>query len=254
MKKILWIPIVFLLFTLLFTLPFLADADAKELVLDKAGLLSESEEAALTAQLQKIGQRHQMDLVVVITNNYRQYSLQAFADDEFDYGGYGYGPTRSGALLAISIETGEWHISTRGDAIDVITNDIINDGIGPKIRPMMSEGNFYKASTEFAALCDGYASGTLTLEYKFPLLEYVGISLVFGAIVGLIVAGSMAAQLKTVRTKTNARDYLKEGSLNITRSRDFFLYSTVSRISRPQNNGTHTSSSGARHGGGGGRF
>jgi len=55
---------------------------------------------------------------------------------------------------------------------------------------------------------------------------------------------------------------MKSGSLNITESRDTFLYNTVTRTAKPKNtdsgssggSSTHTSSSGETHGGGGGKF
>ncbi|WP_449077534.1 hypothetical protein [Ruminococcus sp.] len=52
---------------------------------------------------------------------------------------------------------------------------------------------------------------------------------------------------------------MKRGSLNVTESRDLFLYKTFTRTAKPKNNSssgssTHTSSSGSTHGGGGGKF
>jgi len=65
----------------------------------------------------------------------------------------------------------------------------------------------------------------------------------------------MKGQLKSVRFKSAASDYTKAGSMNVTESRDLFLYRTVSRREKPRENSggssTHTSSSGRSHGGGG---
>lgn len=54
-------------------------------------------------------------------------------------------------------------------------------------------------------------------------------------------------------------NYMKRGSLNVTESRDLFLYKTFTRTAKPKNNSSsgssmHTSSSGSTHGGGGGKF
>lgn len=72
----------------------------------------------------------------------------------------------------------------------------------------------------------------------------------------------MKAKLKTVRFQAAAGNYMKNmkrGSLNVTESRDLFLYKTFTRTAKPKNNSssgssTHTSSSGSTHGGGGGKF
>jgi len=58
----------------------------------------------------------------------------------------------------------------------------------------------------------------------------------------------MASQLKSVRPQTAARNYMKPNSLNLTVSRDLFLYRTVTRTPRPKSN----SSSGGRGSSGGG--
>ena len=77
----------------------------------------------------------------------------------------------------------------------------------------------------------------------------------------MFIVGRMKAQLKTVRFQAAAGDYMKSGSLNITESRDTFLYNTVTRTEIPKDDdsssgesSTHTSSSGSTHGGGGGSF
>lgn len=72
---------------------------------------------------------------------------------------------------------------------------------------------------------------------------------------------NMKGKLKTVRFQPAANSYMKAGSMNITESRDMFLYNTVTRTAKPKANdsdsegsSTHTSSSGSTHGGGGGSF
>ena len=81
-----------------------------------------------------------------------------------------------------------------------------------------------------------------------------------GFVLSLIIVGRMKAKLKTVRFQPAANSYMKAGSMNITESRDLFLYNTVTRTAKPKDNdsgggsSTHTSSSGSTHGGGGGKF
>ena len=45
----------------------------------------------------------------------------------------------------------------------------------------------------------------------------------------------MKSKLKTVRFQAAASNYMKNGSLNITESRDLFLYNTVTRTAKPKN-------------------
>ena len=77
-----------------------------------------------------------------------------------------------------------------------------------------------------------------------------------GLIVALIATAIMRSKLKSVRHKYQAVDYVRPGSMNVTVAREIFLYHHVSRTPRPKDSdsGTHFSSSGRSHGGGGGKF
>jgi uncharacterized protein len=86
------------------------------------------------------------------------------------------------------------------------------------------------------------------------------IAVVVGLIVGKIYTGKMKAELNTVRSRSEAADYVKQGSLNVTGNSDFFLYRHLDRRAKESDSdksggsSTHTSSSGSSHGGGGGKF
>ncbi len=71
----------------------------------------------------------------------------------------------------------------------------------------------------------------------------------------------MKGQLKTVQSQSKADDYVKSGSMKLTKQNDLFLYKHVERREKPKESDrsaggskTHTSSSGSTHGGGGGKF
>ena len=91
--------------------------------------------------------------------------------------------------------------------------------------------------------------------WVFPSRNII-ISIAIGFVIALIVVSSMKQKLKTVELQRDATTYVKQGSMQVNVERDFFLYSTITRVAKPKNNGssTHTSSSGRSHGGGGGRF
>ena len=63
------------------------------------------------------------------------------------------------------------------------------------------------------------------------------------------------AKMKTAVENNYAANYVKNGSKRLDFSRDIFLYSNITKTERPKNNsGSHQSSSGRTHGGGGGSF
>lgn len=77
---------------------------------------------------------------------------------------------------------------------------------------------------------DDYDDGELNLA------QMIIISLVIGVVIGLIVAFALKAQLKSVRKRYTAHEYVREGSVNIRRLGDFYLYRNVVRTKRQNNN------------------
>lgn len=270
--------------------------EPKDRVVDDADLLTEAEEDELQGQLAVLSDLHQFDLVVVTTYSTDGKTSQEFADDYFDYGGYGYGPSYDGALLLVNMEASEWYVSTCGSGIDII-NDSVLDTMSYEFVPHMSNGDFYAAFTEFAVQCDYYLAGcgmedgvyedeyvdgvindsdvafsdTIVVVNKSPdiigIIVKLVVCLIIGFIAALIPMSRLKKQMKNVAMKAEASDYVKPGSKKITKSRDAFLYSNVSRVPKPKDNdskgggggmsfggGVHIGSSGRSHGGGGGRF
>lgn len=237
-------------------------------VIDMADLLTDSEEAALTLKLDEISTRQNMDVVVATTNDSEGCSVMEYADLLYETCKFGYGDGHDGLLLLISMEDHDWYISTCGYGFTAFTDAGI-EYIGNKIKSDLSDGNYAAAFSSYADLCDDfitqartdkpYDSGNLPRE---PLsLIWIPIALVIGFVIAQIVVGSMKSKLKTVRKQAAANSYMKNGSMNITDSRDLYLYRTVTRVKKADesaNNSsgssTHASSSGTTHGGGGGKF
>lgn len=235
-------------------------------VVDEGNLLSSSEEADLTARLDEISERQKLDVIVVTVNGLEGKTSRDFADDYYDYKGYGYGAGKDGILLLVSMEDRDWYITTTGFGITAFTDAGI-EYISEQFLPELSDGNYAKAFDIYAEQCDVFITQAQTGEPydkgnmpKEPLsAAWIGISFIVGLIIALISVGAMKAQLKTVRSEPAANSYVVDGSMKITENRDFFLYRNVTRRVKPKDDdkdgsSTHTSSSGTTHGGGGGKF
>lgn len=237
-------------------------ASAVRLV-DDANLLTYPEENELLSLLDEISERHNMDIIVVTVNSLEGKSPMAYADDYYDSNGY----STDGILLLIAMDSRDYYISTAGYGIKAFTDAGI-DYISERFVGYLSEGNYVSAFTVYAELCDDFISeakngapydvGNMPKE-NFPIVKNLLISLVIGFVIAFIATGIMRSKLKTVRSKSGASDYVKEGSFRVTNANDIFLYRRVTRIARPKDNSsggssTHRSSSGRSHGGGGGKF
>lgn len=230
-------------------------------LVDDAQLLTSDEQADITAQLDEISVRQGMDVVIVTVASTQGKSPMDFADDYYDYNGY----APDGILLLVSMEDRDWWISTTGYGITAFTDAGI-DYIGEEVVYYLSDEYYDLAFSTFAQLCDQfitqaktgapYDQGNMPKVPFSPLFTLV-IAVVAGLIVAAIATGIMKSKLKSVRFQAKADSYVIPGSMQLTRSNDFFLYSHLSKVEKPQNTGgssTHTSSSGRSHGGGGGKF
>ncbi len=236
-------------------------------VVDEGDVLSDKEEKNLTKLLDEISREQTFDIVVVTTDSTGGKTPMQYADDYFDYGGYGFGENYDGVLLLVSMEYSDWWISTTGYGITAFTDAGI-DFIGQKIVPYMSDGKFYKAFEKYAEYCDEFltlAKEGRPFDYKdarkrsFNIGKNLLIALGIGFVLALIAVMMLRGQLKSVRFKMASGDYVVDGSMKITHSTDRFLTSHISRKAKPKQSSsggssTHSSSSGRSHGGGGGKF
>ncbi len=248
-------------------------ADGVPRLVDEADLLSDSDEAILLDQLDEISERQQVDIVVVTLNSLEGMSPMEYADDFYDYNGYGFGDERDGVLFLISMEERDWYISTTGYGITAVT-DAGREYMSEQFIDYLREGEYKETFTAFAGLCDDFITQAREGEpYDVDHLpkepfEVVGsliIALGGGFLISLIATGIMRGKLKSVRSQSAANNYVKSNSMNLTKRNDLFLYRQVSRRKKPKESSsssssssggsrTHKSSSGTTHGGGGGKF
>ena len=246
--------------------------DTRERVVDMAELLSDSDKTALLSKLDEISERQKLDIVVLTVNTLDGKTPRDYADDFYDYNGYGFGENKDGILLLVSMEDRDWWISTTGYGITALTDAGI-EYISKKFLSDLSDGDYAQAFTTYAELCDQFITQAKTGEpydignmpkEPFNVAWNILVAFVIGLVVAFVVTNIMKKQLKTVQLKSEANNYVKSNSMIVTENRDLFLYNQVSRRARPKetDNGsgssggssTHTSSSGSSHGGGGGKF
>lgn len=267
MKKRFMALLLIAIFCLSFGMAVCAEEGKTSRLVDFADILTQSEENRLLAILDEISERQQLDVVVVTTNTLDGKSPMAYADDFYDENGYGFGVSKDGVLLLVSMEDRDWWISTAGNGITVFTDAGITY-LSEQFLPVLSEGDYEEAFTRFASLCDdfitqartgeAYDSGTLP-KAPFSIGYSLGRALLIGLFIAVIITLAMRYSMKSVRFQPTASAYVKSGSMHVTEARDLFLYSHVDRRVREKSSSsggsrTHTSSSGRTHGGGGGKF
>ena len=248
-------------------------------MVDQADLLKEAEETELRKKLDEISERLQFDVVIVTTEHIGSRSPMEFADDYFDYNGFGYGDTYDGVCMMISMAQRDWWISTCGYGETALSDDYFMEYIRySKVISKLKNGYYSTSFNAFADIVDDFVTEAKTDEpfsrshryhaWKFRVAG-VCISLAVGLLVGYLVMKSKRdAHVSVIRLKGEAAAYLT-GSVQLGKSTDTFLRSNVNKTRRVKEDsrssgssssssysspGSHTSSSGRSHGGGGGKF
>jgi uncharacterized protein len=254
------------------------------LMVDDAGLLTDEEVSDLSIRLNQLSEDVQCDVAIVTVDSLEGKTSTAFADDFYDYNGYGYGAGDDGILLVLSMEERDWAITTYGYAIKVFT-DSRQDTIMDEVLSYFGDDNYYEGFDEFVGQCDSYLTdarnGNLDIsggttdtgnsesrEYGkkgmtgIEIFGYIIRGLGFGLIVGLVFVFSEKKKLKSVVYASQANGYVDRNSLKITNGYERFSYKNVSRSARQTESSssggggssTHSSSSGRSHGGSHGKF
>ena len=247
------------------------EVSSGERLKDEAGLLSDDEADSLLAQLDEISERQNCDVIVVTVASLDGKTAESYADDYFDFNGYGLGQDRDGILLLLSMEDRDWAISTHGFAITAFT-DAGQSYMTDHFLSYISDGEYAQGFQKYAELCDQFLTqakegepyDTDNLPKGSVAFVWLPIDIVIGCIIAFFRAQGKKKRLKTVRKKVSARDYIVQGSLKARTNREILLNSVVSSsdISSSDNgssdsgggSSTHTSSSGETHGGSSGKF
>ncbi len=267
-------------------LPVLA---TEQKIVDHAGLLTEIEIEELESRAREISTEYGMDIVIVTVHSLDGKSSESYADDYYDYNGYGLGSDNSGILLLLSMEYRDWAISTCGEAIYAFTDYGVQN-IFSDISEYLSHDQYYLAFSAYLnalmPYLDAYTAGSPidgdsnnyfgpgtyvpgtqenVVHYESSrditwYLQKIGIAFIVGAVVGCIVLLIMRSQMNTAKSQHNATSYMISDSYRIEFQQDIFLYSQIRKVRKTENSSSsggssvHRSSSGRSHGGGHGKF
>lgn len=256
-------------------------------VVDNANLLTVEEESNLEKSIAKISKEYEFDIVILTLPNLyysdgygggTYKSPEAYADDYFDYKGYGYGKKgqrtdRDGIIFLVSMQSRDYHFGTCGTGLDIISQDYGLVEFEDRIVPDLSNGEYYDAFKEYVSLTKifleqaekgrpyssihRYRTGPETV---LAIIGRIVLSLIVGLIVALIYVSSLKSKMSTVNKKYQAKEYVENNNVNVTFKDDRFLRSSISKTSRQSSSSSsggsssHRSSSGSRHGGRSGKF
>lgn len=268
MKKKITAIVLLMLMTLMMSVPVSA---YEERVFDNADLLSDEDEAEINEEIDSIRNTYACDVVVVTTNDSEGKSAMEYADDYYDYNGFGIGEEYDGIILTINMDIREYWISTCGQAIFWFSDEEI-EGMNSTVQVYLSDadyGNGVMAWLGDVAYELEYDDGSGYIIEEINSNPFAAAAVVIpkallgGLIIATILIIVLIKMCRTAVPPTLANEYLKKDTVQIRNSEDRFLRTHTSSVkvvsessggSHGGGSSSHRSSSGRSHGGGGGKF
>ena len=262
-------------------------------VFDQAGLFSETEIIQLEEKIVQCRKSTKMDVVIVSAYADGERSAEEYADDYYDYGGFGAVKKASGVLLLYYMDGpgqpgGECYISTAGTMINMLTDERI-ESILDDVYGDLGNRDFAGATEHFledvkAYVKEGVESGQYTYDRDTgEIVRYHSIRL-YEVAIAMVIAGILAGSVcldikKRYAMKQSSREvsnslqaYRADCAFHFSVAGDKMVNKYVRSVPIPKNTSSgsggrghsgsssagrstiHTSSSGSSHGGGGRRF
>lgn len=133
--------------------------------------------------------------------------------------------------LTASVSAEYWELQPERPAIVYINEDNSPEASEAEITVNSSVEKLYLEDTGY--FTEEYSSpAEVSEEDEKSVPKAILISLAIGLFIALIVCLVMKSFMKTARPKLTANDYIRKNSFNITRSRDIFIYSEISKKRR----------------------
>ncbi len=217
-------------------------------VLDDTDSLKESR-AELEKAAEEFYNDHEIGIYMA-TVRYSSGDIDYDADVYYHKNGFGKGEEKSGIMLYVATFDREYCIYAYGKAMDIFKPNAF-DYVEDNVVKYLSETDFNGAFKEFYLSSEHivslYEAGT---PYKAPFnyVLWAVIAVIVGGIAGIIYVSSLKKSMNTVHFNHRATRYAE--GMNVSVLRDMFLFRTVTRVRKPQNN----SSGGSRSSVGGGSF
>ena len=255
--------------------------DSSLLVYDFSDVLDTSEINDLKNKSLEFTKKTGITLVIVTINeSYSDHQIEEFADDFKDYNDFGNYENKTSYDVILAIRNTSnynryYYISTGGTAQIYFPYERVNN-IFDDMYDNMHNDNYYEGFKDFiSSSLYNYNKGIPSkyegcyVDYKGDLFDKDGnrisfekgiykvpylLAFIISLIISIIVLVILISKNKMIKKAVNANDYINTDSLNYTKKEDNFISTHTSsyRINTSSgSSGSHHSSSGFSHGGGG---
>lgn len=255
MKRIHFIPILVLLFSLLFVIPIFASSESSSdnwpnagdplgYVTDTAGILTPAERQELSRQAQTVSETHDFGIYLITVDSFYDYTD---SNDVFDaatalYTQYnlGMGDENRGLLLLLSMQERDFSLITYSDYGDFFFDEVTRENLTGFFLDNFALDDWYGGFKDYIAAANTTLEDAPGLKLS-TIMVYVAGILLFPLPVAAIVVFIKGFKMKSIAAATEASAYVS-GGLTLTNSYDHYSHTTQTR--QKINNNTNKSSGG----------
>lgn len=228
-------------------------------VIDNYGLFDSSTYSQLESRAQSLSQAHGVGVYLLVVPNIGSSVVRTFAIDYYRFYELGLGPSKSGVLFLIAVDSRDYVTITYGKGVTVFTDYQI-DAMEKAITEQLSENNWVPAAKAYLDQAETalqfYADKGEPLDsHNDPATAWIdaliktAFALVIPALVARGVCRSGYRKMKTAHRQTQADDYLRNNSFTLLEQHDDFIGTHVTSTPRPKS--TSSEGGGSSTGGGG---
>jgi uncharacterized membrane protein YgcG len=227
-------------------------------VVDNDGLLKAEQKAELIKMADSISTAYNFDLVIVTERIIGNKTPMEYADDFFDYNGYGLGENKDGCLLLQVTGIRKYWFSTTGRGITLLDdNDYAFDKLEANVVKNLKADNYYEAYRAFLSDMEeflnleaqgkkytrAYVAGIKTEAFInkyfyqprfYWFMFFTLIALVLSLITSLKIVSSWKKTMNTALLKTEAGFYVMPGSVIFRNTSESLIYSTTTYTEREE--------------------
>lgn len=205
-------------------------------VIDRAGILNPQEEELIEQRIRTISADTGKDIAVYTDVTAYGWPHEIFADDVYDFLGFGLGDDYSGLVLVVIMDPADRGFATSaGGSVQKLFNEKNANELDDILYDHFVQGAYGAGVLDWVDHVENlYTTGEVN---PVPLSRRVTTAAIISAIVGLlggsVTTGAAGGKMRTVTTAYSAQGHLVPGSFRAGPGRDILVNHTVNRIYDP---------------------
>lgn len=227
-------------------------------VTDSAGILTADEAASLEASAQALSSQYSCGVYVVTVDDFNTYTTEGVyecATDIYQYYDLGYGESRDGVLLLLSMEDRDYALISHGDFGNTAFTDYGKDVLSEEFLDNFADDDWYGGFSDYLTMAGTMMEAAQNGEpvdvgsdigssSSGSVLKSLPAGGFFGCVVSIVTCLGFKNKMKSARKATAAAEYVTPNGVHLIAQEDIFTHTTQTREKIEKKGGTSVGSNG----------